>query len=198
MASYLSSQRVQRAILWLSVLVLVAGVVVFFGSRAGGAEDLGANSRPPQNAPPAAPADPFPAETQPSAEEVPREARVVAGQFILAAAGREDLPKAWRLSHPDLKAECGCSYKEWLTGNINVQYYPVDNLDIASFAVQELRKDYIVLHVALLPGKGSEVKPQSFMIGLRPVGKAKKKKWLVDYWAPYATTPVPAGGEGNQ
>ena len=198
MAAYLNSQRVQRAVMWLSVLLLVAGVVVFFSSRNGGA-DLGVASRPAPNAPPATPADPFPAETKPTGKDVPRAARVVAAQFILAAAGREDLPKAWRLSHPDLKAQCGCTYKEWLTGNINVQYYPVTNLDIASFAVQELRKDYIVLHVALLPEKGSKVKPQSFMIGLRPVGKANaKKKWLVDYWAPFASTPVPAGGEGAQ
>ena len=202
MASYLNSQRVQRAMLWLSVLLLVAGVVVFIGTRTGD-KDLGATSLPPETAPQATPADPFAAETTKTtatatAKDVPRAARVVAGQFILAAAGREDLPKAWRLAHPTLRQQCGCTYKEWLTGNINVEYYPVDNLEIASFAVQEVKQNEIFLNVALLPGKGSKVKPQTFMIGLRGVGTGKKRKWRVDYWAPFAATPVPAGGDGNQ
>ena len=191
------TQRLQRGFLLLSVLLLVAGVVVFFGTRTAGGEDEGAAARPPADAPPAVPADPYRAETtQPKVEDVPRAARVVAGEFILAAAGREDLPKAWKLSHPDLKAQCGCTYKGWLTGNIPVQYYPVDNLDIASFAVHEARPDYIVLHVALLPEEKSNVKPQTFFIGLRPVGEGANKKWLVDYWAPYAAVQVPALPEG--
>ena len=195
MANPLTTQRLQRGFAWLSVLLLVAGVVAFVGSRTG-SEDAGADALPPADAPPAVPADPLPPETQPTAADVPRAARVVAGQFILAAAGREDLPKAWKLSHPDLKAQCACTYKEWLTGNIPVQYYPVDDLDVASFAVQEARPNYIVLHVALLPEEKSKVKPQSFFIGLRPVGEGAKKKWLVDYWAPYASVEVPALPEG--
>ena len=175
----------------MSVLLLVAGIVAFVGLRDNDS-DAGAEARPAANAPPGTPADPFAPTTPPDAKDVPRAARVAAGEFILAAAGREDLPKAWRLSHPTLKEQCACTYKQWLTGNIPVQYYPVGNLDVASFAVQELTPNYVVLHVALLPEEGSEVKPQSFFIGLRPSGKAEKKKWLVDYWAPYASIPVPA------
>ncbi len=188
----MTSRWLQRAIVWLSVLLLVAGIVVYVGTRAGDDQDLGADARPPENAPAAVPADPFAPETQPSAEDVPRAARVAAGEFILAAAGREDLEKAWQLTHPDLKAQCACSKKEWMTGNIPVQYYPVGNLDVASFAVQEATPNYVVLHVALLPEEKSKVKPQSFYIGVRPVGQGAKKKWLVDYWAPYASIPVPA------
>ena len=195
MAKSLTTQRLQRGFAWFAVLLFVAGVVVFFGSRTGGSDE-GADARPPADAPPAVPADPLPPETQPSGDKVPRGARIVAGQFILAAAGREDLAKAWKLSHPDLKAQCACTYKQWLTGNIPVQYYPVDNLDIASFAVQELTADYVALHVALLPDEKSKVKPQSFIIGLRPVGNGSKRKWLVDYWAPYASVQVPALPEG--
>jgi hypothetical protein len=186
----LKSQNFQRVFLWLSVLILVAGLVAFFGLRDDGSGG-GAGAQPAANAPPATPADPFATETA-SVEDVPRAARVAAGEFILAAAGREDLPKAWRLSHPDLKAQCACSYKEWLTGNIPVQYYPVGDLDLATFAVQEARPNYVVLHVALLPEEKSDVKPQSFFIGVRPHGKGEKKKWLVDYFAPYASIPVPA------
>jgi hypothetical protein len=178
------------------VLVLVAGAVVFLGSRADGGDDFGASARPPADAPPAVLPETSAQETKPSAKAVPRAARVAAGQFILAAVGREDLKKAWQLAHPDLKAQCGCTYKQWLTGNINVDYYPVDNLEFASFAVNEVRPDYVVLHVALLPEERSEVKPQSYFIGLRPVGTGAKKRWLVDYWAPYASIEVPALPEG--
>jgi hypothetical protein len=187
MSSVLNSKRVQRLVGWASALLLVAGIVAFATVR------LGGDSSPSPGAPPQEVAERL---IQPpkklSGKDVPREARVVAGQFILAAAGREDLKKAWRLTHPTLKAQCACTYKEWLTGNIPVQYYPVQNLDLATFAVEEVTANTVVLHVALLPEEGSKVKPQSFFIGLKANGTGKKKQWLVDYWAPYASIPVPA------
>jgi hypothetical protein len=186
-SSVLNSKRVQRVVGWASALLLVAGIVAFATVRLGGDSSSGPGAPPPEVA------ERLVAEPKkPSAKDVPREARVVAGQFILAAAGREDLKKAWRLTHPTLRAQCQCSYKEWLTGNIPVQYYPVDKLDVASFAVEEVTANTVVLHVALLPEQGSKVKPQSFFIGLKAAGKGGKKRWLVDYWAPYAVVPVPA------
>jgi hypothetical protein len=115
----------------------------------------------------------------------------VAGEFILAAAGREDLTKAWDLTHPELKAQCGCTYKEWLTGDIPVQYYPTANLDGATFGVDESTARRVVLEVLLTPKEGQEVDPQAFFIGLKAVGKGAKLKWLVDYWAPIVGLPVP-------
>ncbi len=193
MFAYLKSERFLRSFTWISALVLIAGIVAFATVKLGGG-DPGADARPPAGAPPAENANEPVQQAKPSANDVPKAARVAAGQFIIAAAGREDLKKAWTLSHPDLKAQCGCTYKEWLTGNIPVPYYPVDDLDLASFAVSEATPSYVVLQIALLPKEGSDTKPQTFFIGLKAkaAGKNDKKQWLVDYFAPYTVVPVPA------
>jgi hypothetical protein len=125
---------------------------------------------------------------------VPSAARKAAGEFILAAAGREDLDNAWALAHPTMKRDCGCTKKEWLTGNIPVVYYPTDNLKGASFAVDESTKRRVVMQVALVPSKGADVEPQAFYIGLKAVGDGPQQRWLVDYWAPISATPLPQVG----
>jgi hypothetical protein len=179
----------QRTVLWASALVLIAGVVAFATVRLGGGDD-------PQ--PTAAPSittdgtdfDPSASETTPKESDVPKEAREVAGEFILAAAGREDLERAWEISHPDLKRDCACTKEEWLTGNINVQYFPTAELQGASFSVDEVSPNRVVLQVLLTPKKGSELAPTAFYIGLKKLNG----KWLVDYWAPDAAIPVPQSG----
>lgn len=190
MAGLLRSRRFLRALTWVSALVLVAGVVAFATVRLGGNGSEAASTTPRETLPEELPVPP-----QPKLESVPRAARVVAGEFILFAAGRENLAKAWKITHPDLKRQCGCTYKEWLTGNIPVQPYPVGNLDIAPFAVDELKPNRVVLRVALLPKEGSDVRSQAFFIGLKAVGNGKSRRWLVDYWAPIAVIPVPAAGD---
>ena len=132
-----------------------------------------------------------------TAADLPKDVRKIAGEFILAAAGREDLAKAWTLTHPELRQQCQCTYKHWLTGDIPVQYYPPNDIDTASFDVDEITPNEIFLRVLLLPKKGSTVKPQVFDIGLKTSGKGTKKNWLVNYWAPRTTIPVPAAIDGS-
>jgi len=120
------------------------------------------------------------------------EARRVAGLFILTAVARKDLDKAWEITHPSLRQ--GLTRKQWLTGEIPVQPYPVDQLEAAPLAVDESYRNSAVLEVALLPRRGSKIKPQVFFIGLKAVGKGKQRRWLVDYWAPRAAV----GAHSNQ
>jgi hypothetical protein len=137
-------------------------------------------------------------ETEPvyKASDLPKGVQSVAGQFILAAAGREDLAKAWRLTHPELRAQCGCTYKQWLKGNIPVQYYPSKDIDTASFEIDEITPREIYLRVLLLPKEGATVKPQVFDIGLKAQGSGAKKTWLVNYWNAKVSIPVPSTPEG--
>ena len=176
-----------RAFLVFASLVLIVGIVAFATVRLG---DDGEAA--PQTTTTTPPIEDFnPATTEAVPGPVAPEARQAAGEFILAAAGREDLAKAWTLTHPELKAQCGCTYKEWLTGNIPVQFYPTGNLDGATFGVDESTARRVVLEVLLSPKEGEEVDPQAFFIGLKAVGKGAKLKWLVDYWAPIVGIPVP-------
>lgn len=117
--------------------------------------------------------------------ELSREARRVAGQFILTAVGRNNLAASWPLVHPALKQ--GMSRKEWLTGDIPVQYYPVNTLEVAPMHIEESYERSAMLQVALLPKKGANIKPQVFFLGLKKIGNGKSARWLVDYWAPYSS-----------
>jgi hypothetical protein len=181
MPNFFTSERFQRALVWITALLLVAGAVAFLTVRAG-RDDKGDEARPAPAAPPAV------VDTQPTGRpgRVERGARIAAGEFILAAAGRENLKKAWELTHPELRNQCACSYKEWLTGNIPVQYYPVGNLDVAAFSIEEASPNHAILLVALVPEDGAKVKEQTFFIGLKKRTQGGKKRWLVNYWAPYS------------
>ena len=134
MIERLKSPGFARTAVWASALVLIAGLVAFVTVRIGGDDAK----------PAAVPAstvdgtDFIPPTTTPKESDVPKEAREVAGEFILAAAGREDLERAWQIAHPDLKRDCGCTKKQWLTGNINVQYFPTAGLQGAGFTVNEV------------------------------------------------------------
>lgn len=186
-----SASKTVRAITWVSALVLVAGVIAFATVKIGGDDSAAPASQVASE--PLPEGSSFTPEA-PKPEPVPAAARQAAGEFILAAAGREDLKKAWQLAHPSMKRDCGCSYKEWLTGDIPVVYYPTDSLEGASFAVDESIEGRVVLQVALVPAEGSDVKPQAFYIGLKAVEQSGKEKWLVDYWAPISPTPLPQVG----
>ena len=111
--------------------------------------------------------------TPPPVSKVPKAARTAAGAFILAAAGREDLAKAWQLSHPELREACGCTYKQWLTGNIPVQPFPTSGLQGVSYFVDELAPRRVVLQVLLRPAAGSDLTDQAFHIGLKAVGNGQ-------------------------
>lgn len=192
MRSFLTSERVQRGLVWVTGLLLVAGVVAFLTVRAG--DDKGDEARPVANAAPAV------VDTQPEGRrggKVEPAARRAAGEFILAAAGREDLKKAWVLSHRELRDECACSYKQWLTGNIPIPYYPVGNIETAAFSVEEVTPNRTSLLVALVPKDGAKVKGQTFWIELKKTKQGEKQRWLVNYFQPYApdtaATPAPAG-----
>jgi hypothetical protein len=175
--STMSSPKAQRRLLWIGSAVIVvavaAAVVVLVG-------DTG-TARPEviEQAPAVI------SQEGPKAP-LPREARKVAGEFILTAVNRKNLARSWELTHPILRE--GLTKKEWLTGNIPVVPYPVSSTEPAPMSVEESYENSAIMRVALAPEKGSDVKPQIFFIGVRKF----KGQWLVDYWGPYATVPVPS------
>jgi hypothetical protein len=171
-----------RNALFVAGLVLVAGAVAFTVAWVGRSD-----SEPTARTPTAAATTPR-TQTAERAVPVAQAARVAAGQFILWAvstkATRADLARSWKLLHPDLRAECACTREQWLTGNIPIQPYPVDEVETGTFAVDESFENRVVLLVALLPREGATVRSQIFYIGLKAVRAGAKKRWLVDYWAP--------------
>jgi hypothetical protein len=193
----LRSPGLARALVWASALLLVAGVVAFVTVRLGSGDD--ASSAPAGSVPTGYASEDFdPTATvpKPKESEVPPGARVVAGEFVLSAVGRENLPKAWKLADKELKDACACSYKEWLTGDIPVQYFPTKGLEGAAYSVSEVTPGHVILEVLLTPGKNKDgLGPTAFYIGLKQRG-GKGSPWLVDYWAPANIVAVPAGPSG--
>jgi hypothetical protein len=183
----LRSPRFLRRLTWAAALILVAGVVAFavtlFGSSG---PDLSAEATEGSG----------PASAQVVKKTVPLDpkARTVAGKFILTAVARKNLAESWELTHPDLKQ--GVTKKQWLRGEIPVQFYPAGAIDTASFAIDESHEDEVVLQVAVLPKAGSKVPAQIFYVGLKSVGEGKDKRWLVNYFQPRAIIAVPNVGDG--
>ena len=193
MLERLKSPGAGRALVWVSSLILLAGVIAFVTVRLGSTDsNTGSQTTAPLNE------DELDRQidattTTPKVEDVPRAARVAAGQFILAAVGREDLPKAWKLSHPELRAQCGCTYKQWLSGNIPVIPFPTSGLQGVSYFVDELADKRVVFQVLLRPKAGSDMADQAFHIGLKEVKQGSNSAWLVDFWSPISGIPVPRG-----
>lgn len=178
----LSSPRFVNRLLWISSLILFAGIIGFavvkFGANKTTTPSEAAGEAPAA----AAVADTTPKKTVPLDPKV----RLTAGRFILSAVTREDLAEGWTLMHPEFKAACACTRGEWMTGNIPVVPYPSRALDDASFAVTESYANEVVLQVALLPKEGAGVDGQVFWLGM----KKDDGRWLVTEWSPYVTTPV--------
>lgn len=174
-------RRAQRALLWGSALVFCAGVVAVLVVYTGGS---GSDTA-------AAPLSTEPAVVNEQQQNVKLDpaARQVAGRFILTAVARENLAEGWELTHPELRQ--GLTKKQWLTGNIPVQYYPAEAIDSAAFKIDESYPKEATLQVALIPKKGETVKPQIFFIGLKKSGGV----WQVYYWAPRGAPAIPVTGD---
>jgi hypothetical protein len=162
---------------WVSALVLVAGIVtfllVFFR-----------NTAKPEESTPLTPANPSQVAAQKNVP-VQKQARLVAGRFILTAVQRKHLDQAWKLAGPPIRA--GITYKEWLKGNIAVVPW------FGQLGAVPLKVDYSYpreaqFTVILAPKPGTKGKPDTFIMGLKKYGK----QWKVVAWVPYEPPPVRA------
>jgi hypothetical protein len=176
-SSRLSSPRAQRRLLWLSGLVLaagIAGVLIVFLRNTG--DKLNA------------PMSTTPADIVKVPKRVPleKEARLVAGRFVLTAVQRKNLPEAWKLVGPAIRQDL--TYQEWLTGNIPVVPF-LAPISLAPIKVDYSTKSYALLEIILLP-KG-KAKSEIFSLELIAVGKGDKRHWVVNSWVPRSRPTIP-------
>jgi hypothetical protein len=188
----LRSPGFTRAVVWASALVLVAGVVAFVTVRLGSSDSPPAADR--GSVPSGYSSEDLPGvdtQTTPKESDVPKEAREAAGEFVLSAVGRENLPKAWTLADQEAKQACNCTYKQWLTGDIPVQYFPRRP---QGRCVLDQRGDPIRRAPgAALPGKNEDGLGRRSLH--RPAQRGgKNSPWRVDYWAPVNVARCPHTG----
>jgi hypothetical protein len=172
-----------RYLPWVAGFVLLAGVVAF---------PISYFARSDTAAQPAAAPQTGPAQTTPARKSVPFDpaARAVAGKFLQTAVPRKNLRASWAITHPELRQ--GYTLEDWLTGTIPVQFYPTGGVELATFKIDESYADEATIEVALLPAEGAKIKPQIFFVGL----KKYQGKWMVNYFAPRSTIPIPDAGQG--
>jgi hypothetical protein len=177
---------------WIAGAVLLAGGVAFLIANYGNtaeSRNIHADPNAPvkdlSGVPKTVPVDP--------------KARVVAGKFITSAVTRKDLKTGWELAAPGSYVRPkGMTYKEWLTGNIPVQFYPPKAIDAAAFKVETSFKGELTLNVYIYAKPGADVDSQTFFITLRPKAHGKNKKWLVTNFVPSSgVPPVPVAEAGG-
>jgi hypothetical protein len=155
---------------YVAALVFVAGgiafLIAYFGNTSNVTHPEPRAGTPQNNA------------GTPKTVAVPKKARYIAGKYIVTAMTRQNLPLSWTLTHPELKQ--GMTYKEWLTGNIPVQYFPPKALAGASFRVKWSHPNDVMLDVYVFAKPKSGMKSQSFYIELKPVNN----QWKVAYVMP--------------
>ena len=162
----------------VSVIVLVAGLVVYASSRNG--VKL-ASSPTPALAPP-------PNETALYGKRitVPPQAVATARKFIQTAVLRTDVAAAWPLVTPKVRA--GLTRAQWNTGTIPVVPYPSEKFGGAKFKIDRSRQRDILIEV-LLSSHKLGVAPIDDFLELVPRGG----RWLVQDFSPRGVNPpVPA------
>jgi hypothetical protein len=117
------------------------------------------------------------------------DARRVAVRFIQTAVARKNLEEAWMLVGPNLRG--GLTRKRWITGANPVVPYPIDELEVAPYKVDESYSTRALLEVALLPRKGAGVRAQVFFLELKKLGTGDDTRWVVDNWVPRGSAVIP-------
>jgi hypothetical protein len=176
-ASLFNSSRLSRLLPILGAALLIAGVVVFLHNRG---NQINAQDR----ANDAAAQKSFQAPTKDKTAPLSKEARLVAGKFILDAVQRKNLAEAWTLVGPEFKQ--GMTKKEWMTGDIPVIPF-THALASAPLKIDISHPRYALLEVALLPKSGKKADGGFFFLEMKKLGE----KWRVTSWVPRIAVPIP-------
>jgi hypothetical protein len=193
----LSSPRFNRAMLWFSALVLAAGVLLVVTKIAGGSDKNGGNPDPgfratlPEKQVQLKNAEGMPIK---KFQQLDPATRATIRTFLATAVAREHLDQSWAVIAPSMKK--GYTYKQWSHASaLPVVPYPNVDVNAAQYYLDYASTKEILLEVGLAvreetTGK-ARTRPVAFQLGLSPVGKGANKRWLVSYWMPRWTPPIP-------
>jgi hypothetical protein len=186
----LSSARFNRYMLWFGVLIFAAGALALVFKFAGGSDtradnpDKGFHPKLPQNAHPLKNAQGVTIKTF---EQLDPAVRQTIRTFLVTGVSRKDQAEAWNVVAPSVRK--GYTHKSWSKANaLPVIFYPVANIDRVQYYLDYASDQEILIEVGLFAPKRYAMRPTTFQLGLVPVGK----KWLVDYFMPRWTPPLPS------
>jgi hypothetical protein len=193
----LSSARFNRALMWVSALVLAAGVAFLVISLL--PDSKGGQVNPDKGFVPQLPAKSSPltnaqGERITAYEQLDQEVRTTIRTFLATAVAREHLDRSWAVIAPSMKK--GYTFKQWANASaLPVVPYPNADVNAVQYYLDYASTKEILLEVGLsvrpeITGE-ARTRPVAFQLGLRPVGKGAQKRWLVSYWMPRWTPPIP-------
>lgn len=195
--SALSSARFNRYLMWVSGLVLAAGVAFLVikllpsnGGKSVGA-DPGFVAQLPAKSVPLTNAKGTPVKTY---EQLDPEVRTTIKTFLATAVARKHLDKSWAVIAPSMKK--GYTFHSWSTGGhkqggLPVVPYPIANVNSTQYFLDYASTKEILLEVGVSAPKAKKMRPVAFQLGLVLRGTGPSKHWLVNYWMPRWTPPLP-------
>jgi hypothetical protein len=177
------SPRKQRRFFILSGAVLVIGIVAFVSSVL---------LRGTSNAfPDTISSQPAKLYHKDAAAPVTKDQVSLMRTFIKTAVARKRLAYAYSLVDKDLKGSL--TKEQWMTGNIPVVQYEAENVDTAKFVKVYSYKHSALFNVDLIPVGHTQERPELlFFIGMKRAGGKDDGRWLINYWQPRWSPPVPA------
>ena len=114
----------------------------------------------------------------------------LAARFHVIAVARHNQARAWPITTPNLRA--GYTKKQWNTSDaLPVVPYPVWDMHHVNFSLEYANNDEIMLDVGVSSKPKLHLRALTFNLGLSPVGRGAHKRWLVNYWMPLYTPPIP-------
>jgi hypothetical protein len=192
--SALSSARFNRYLMWFSGLVLAAGVAFLLiklvpgddktrtGADKGFVPQLPAKSLPLTNAK---------GVQIKSYEELDPEVRTTIRTFLATAVARKHLDQSWAVIAPSMKQ--GYTFKRWSHAKaLPIVPYPIENVDSTQYFLDYASTKEILLEVGVSAPADKKMRPVAFQLGLVPRGKGTDRRWLVNYWMPRWTPPIPS------
>ena len=191
-AETFSSPKFQRYLLWFGVAVLAIGATALVVTLVGGTSDAPKKADPGFH--PQLPAKSVPLRNEQGVliktyQQLDPQIRDAVKTFISTVVAREHLDQSWNVVAPSMKA--GYTQAQWKAANdLPVVPYPgVDPKHVQYYLDYASTKD-ILVEVGLTGKPGVSTRPVTFQLGLEP---AQKGHWLVNYWMPRWTPPVPQG-----
>ena len=190
----LSSAKFNRALMWVSAVILFVGVAVLLTSLVRGSDKTSVNPDKgfhPKFQAASAPLQNKEGVTITKYDQLDPEVRSTIRTFLATAVKREHLDKSWAVIAPSMRK--GYTFQSWSHAKeLPVIPYPIADVDSSKYYLDYASTKEILLEVGVSAPDKAKLRPTSFQLGLSPVAVgANKKVWRVDYWMPRWTPPLP-------
>jgi hypothetical protein len=190
----LSSAKFNRALMWVSAIVLFVGVGVLATSLV--KNDSGGSVGPDKGFHPQLPAKSTPLQNAQGVTitkygQLDPQVRSTIRTFLATAVARKHLDKSWGVIAPSMRK--GYTFKSWSHASaLPVVPYPIANVDKSQYYLDYAATNEILLEVGVSARAAQKLRPTSFQLGLVPVATGPNKRvWRVNYWMPRWTPPLP-------